>query len=85
MLFTTGENDVRVDPAHSRKMVAKLQQANPDGWPILLRYERESGHSGGGGMSAYIKTAVDEKAFLMDAVGLAAPSRRGSCPAGDPR
>jgi len=74
MLFTTGDNDVRVDPAHSRKMVARLQQAKPDGRAILLRYERNSGHGGSGGISNYIETAVDEKAFLMDAVGLAAPT-----------
>ena len=37
VLMLTGDNDGRVNPAHSRKMIARLQQADPSGRAILLR------------------------------------------------
>src|SRR4029077_6551810 len=37
VLFLTGENDHRVAPYHSRKMVARLDEANKSSNPILLR------------------------------------------------
>jgi prolyl oligopeptidase len=46
VLFTTGSNDPRVNPMHSRKMTAALQAASKSGLPILLRAERGTGHIG---------------------------------------
>jgi prolyl oligopeptidase len=46
VLFTTGSNDPRVDPMHSRKMTAALQAASTSGLPILLRAEKGTGHIG---------------------------------------
>jgi prolyl oligopeptidase len=43
-LFMTGANDPRVDPWHSRKMVARLQAANAAKTPLLLRTSTSSGH-----------------------------------------
>jgi len=37
ILFMTGANDGRVAPYHSRKMVARLEEANKSANPILLR------------------------------------------------
>ena len=45
-LFTTGENDNRVDPLHSRKMTALLQSVNKKN-EILLFTEKEAGHGSG--------------------------------------
>jgi prolyl oligopeptidase len=46
ILFMTGENDPRVDPWHSRKMVARLQAANASDRPILLVSFANAGHGG---------------------------------------
>jgi prolyl oligopeptidase len=46
VLFTTGSNDPRVDPMHSRKMTAALESASTSGRPILLRAEKGTGHIG---------------------------------------
>lgn len=46
VLFTVGENDPRVDPWHSRKMIARLQAANASDNPILLISFLEAGHGG---------------------------------------
>ena len=46
VLFTTGSNDPRVDPMHSRKMTAALEAASTSGLPILLRAEKGTGHIG---------------------------------------
>ncbi|WP_043509776.1 prolyl oligopeptidase family serine peptidase [Actinoalloteichus caeruleus] len=67
MLFTTGENDTRVDPAHSRKMVAALQHRTSGG-PVLLRVTPGTGHVGGGRESEALATAM--LAFLAWHTGL---------------
>ncbi len=46
ILFTVGENDPRVDPWHSRKMIARLQAANASKNPILLISFSNAGHGG---------------------------------------
>jgi predicted esterase len=46
ILFTVGENDPRVDPWHSRKMIARLQAANASKNPILLIRFSNAGHGG---------------------------------------
>lgn len=69
-LFTTSENDSRVDPMHAMKMVAKLQEINPDGEPFLLLVRKGSGHGGGTTVSQGIEHATQEQAFLMDQLGM---------------
>ena len=44
VLMTTGENDPRVDPWESRKMIARLQAASTSGYPILLIQKSGQGH-----------------------------------------
>jgi prolyl oligopeptidase len=46
MLFTTGEKDTRVDPLHSRKMVALLQAVNKNN-EVCIYTELEAGHGAG--------------------------------------
>jgi prolyl oligopeptidase len=45
-LFMTGDSDSRVDPMHAVKMTARMQAATSSDAPILLRFDRKSGHAG---------------------------------------
>ncbi len=73
MLITGSENDARVDPLHARKMVARLQEADPNGRPILLLVHKASGHGGGTTLSVQIAQRAEEWAFLMHELGMVAP------------
>jgi prolyl oligopeptidase len=62
----TGDNDGRVNPAHSRKMIARLQQADPAGRTILLRTSASSGHCIGTALSERIEETTDMYGFFVD-------------------
>jgi len=66
VLMLTGDNDGRVNPAHSRKMIARLQQADPSGLPILLRTSASSGHGIGTALSERIDQTADEYGFFIN-------------------
>ena len=67
-LFMTGDNDSRVDPAHSRKFVAELQAA---GATAYLRTSANAGHGGiGAAESERLSWAADSWAFFFDQLGL---------------
>jgi prolyl oligopeptidase len=68
ILFTTGEGDTRVPPPQAVKMAAKVQWATRSGLPVLLRFDRKSGHAGGRTFDERIADQAAEQAFLMDAV-----------------
>ncbi|HXF79261.1 MAG TPA: prolyl oligopeptidase family serine peptidase [Usitatibacter sp.] len=70
MLFSTGENDGRVDPYNSRKMAARMQAADPDGRPILLRISMDTGHGIGTGLDKRVEQDADGFAFLMSQLGM---------------
>jgi prolyl oligopeptidase len=65
VLMTTGDNDGRVDPANSRKMIARLQAATASGLPILLRTSSNAGHGIGTSLDEYISHQTDTWAFLF--------------------
>ncbi len=69
-LFMTGENDPRVEPMQSRKMVARLQAASPDGGPFLLRTSADTGHGLDTPLAERIAQQVDIFAFLFDQLGV---------------
>jgi prolyl oligopeptidase len=69
VLFTSGENDPRVDPFHSRKMVARLQAATGSKRPVLLR-TNNMGHGMGTPLSEAIAEEVDVYAFLFHELGM---------------
>lgn len=73
VLFQVGENDRRVAPYHSRKMVARMQAANASGEPLLLRVEGGSGH-GVSQTQELEDLHTDTIVFLMDRVGLISKS-----------
>ena len=70
MLLTTGANDPRVDPYHSRKMTARLQAATASDRPILLRASADVGHGMGSPLGAVIDEAADSYAFLLHELGM---------------
>ena len=70
VLLTTGANDGRVNPAHSRKMTAALQQSTSSGNPILLRTNFTAGHSRGATLTEKIDLNTDIFAFIMDQMKL---------------
>jgi prolyl oligopeptidase len=70
ILFSTGENDGRVDPYNSRKMAARLQAANPAGRPILLRISADTGHGIGTSLDKRVAEDADGLAFLMSELGM---------------
>jgi prolyl oligopeptidase len=73
VLLVTGDNDHRVNPAHSRKMTAALQVASASGLPIMLRTNANAGH----GISTNIDEALEEQAdifsFLFAQLGVQMP------------
>ena len=69
-IFLTGDNDPRVDPANSRKMVAALQNAGPTKGPILLRTTSEAGHGIGSALSVIVAQYTDAFSFLFDQLGV---------------
>jgi prolyl oligopeptidase len=71
ILFMTGANDGRVAPYHSRKMVARLDEANKSTNPILLRTSSSAGHGIGTALSERIKQLADEYSFLFAQLGMA--------------
>jgi prolyl oligopeptidase len=72
VMFTTGENDGRVDPYNSRKMAARMQAANPAGRPVLLRINLDAGHGQGMPLNARVEQDADTYAFLMEQLGMTA-------------
>lgn len=70
VFFLAGETDGRVNPAHSRKMTARLQAATAASNPILVRLSSASGHGMGTALSEKIAQRADVLAFLFDQLGM---------------
>ena len=70
ILMMTGANDGRVAPYHSRKMVARLDEANKSQNPILLRTSTSAGHGIGTALNERIKQLADIYAFLFAQLGM---------------
>lgn len=70
VLFLTGANDPRVNPANSRKMTARLQAATTSKAPILLRTSSTTGHGIDSSLDEQVEEGADVWAFLFDQLGL---------------
>jgi prolyl oligopeptidase len=70
VLLVTGANDTRVNPAHSLKMTAALQNASASGRPVLLLYDSKSGHSGTLPAGLEVAQTAHELAFLFWQLGM---------------
>jgi len=70
IFMATGETDGRVNPSHSRKMVARLQAASSSGKPIYLSIESHAGHGMGSALSIRVNQSADIYSFLFDQLGM---------------
>ena len=70
ILLTTGANDPRVDPWHSRKFAARLQAATASDHPILLRTSFSAGHGIGSSLNETIALLTDVYTFLFNELGV---------------
>ncbi len=70
VLLTTAAADSRVEPAHARKMAARLQSATSSGLPILLRQETRAGHGAGKPRALLLDEGTDVWSFLFWQLGM---------------
>lgn len=64
VLMTTGENDPRVDPYNSRKMIAELQADSSSPYPVLLLQNSGEGHGIGNSFSQAVDSAGERYTFF---------------------
>ena len=64
-IFITGDNDPRVNPAHSRKMLAALQAATASGNPVMLLTSANAGHGLSTDVSESMAQEADIYAFVF--------------------
>lgn len=65
VLVTTGKNDDRVNPAHSYKFAARLQDAETADHPVYLRVDEHLGHGPGATPEEKADRYADQWAFLL--------------------
>ncbi|MDB5041694.1 MAG: prolyl endopeptidase [Candidatus Eremiobacteraeota bacterium] len=65
VLMTTGENDPRVDPYNSRKMVALLQADSASPNPVLLLQKSGEGHGIGNSFAQRVDSDTERYAFFL--------------------
>ncbi len=75
IFMATGETDGRVNPAHSRKMIARLQAAASPERPVYLSINSHAGHGIGSSLSIRVNQSADLYAFLFDQLGMNLPVR----------
>jgi prolyl oligopeptidase len=75
IFMATGATDGRVNPAHSRKMIARLQAATSSGRPILLSINTHAGHGIGSALSIRVNQQADYLSFLFDQLGMQLPPK----------
>ncbi len=76
VFMATGTHDGRVNPAQSRKMIARLQAATVSGRPIYLSISDKAGHGIGSALSVRVDQQSDTMAFLFDQLGMTLPASR---------
>jgi prolyl oligopeptidase len=64
ILFVTGDKDDRCNPAHVRKMAARLQDRSAQQLPVVVDYSEERGHSPVLPLSVRVPALVRRVAFL---------------------
>jgi prolyl oligopeptidase len=64
-LMLTGDNDPRVDPWHSRKMLARMIDNQSAGAPLLLRLSHDAGHGSGTNKTEQIEQSTAISAFFL--------------------
>ena len=74
IFMATGETDGRVNPMHSRKMIARLQAATA-GKPVYLSINSHAGHGIGSSLSIKANQTADVYAFLFNQLGMKLPAK----------
>jgi prolyl oligopeptidase len=69
-IVTTADTDDRVDPGHSKKLAARLQEAQAGDEPILLRVETKAGHGAGKPTTKVLDEQADVWTFLFWQLGM---------------
>jgi len=64
-MFVTGDKDTQCDPAHVRKMAARMQGRNAQTRPVLVDYCSERGHTPNLPLSVRIDALTRRLAFLL--------------------
>jgi prolyl oligopeptidase len=64
VLMSTGENDPRVDPYNSRKMIAQLQADSSSTYPILLLQKGGQGHGIGNSFQQIVDDTAEHYAWF---------------------
>jgi prolyl oligopeptidase len=70
ILITTADTDDRVSPGMAKKFAARLQAADSDATPVLIRVETKAGHGAGKPVSKMIEEDADIFAFLFKYLGV---------------
>ncbi|HEU4753879.1 MAG TPA: prolyl oligopeptidase family serine peptidase, partial [Armatimonadota bacterium] len=70
LLMMSADSDDRVDPMHARKMTAAVQAATGSRRPVILRIEKNAGHTGADMVRQAVDSSADAYAFLMQELGL---------------
>jgi prolyl oligopeptidase len=65
VLLTTGENDPRVNPYNSRKMIARLQADSSSHYPLLLVQKSGQGHGIGNSFDQQVEDQTEVYAFFL--------------------
>lgn len=76
-LFVAGDRDDRCNPAHARKMAARLQQRAAQTRPVLVDYSPERGHSPVLPLSVRTEALVRRIAFLCRELKISIPTAGG--------
>jgi prolyl oligopeptidase len=70
VLFVTGDQDTRCNPAHARKMAAYLMDRRAQKRPILVDHSAERGHSPNMPLSVRVEAITRRIAFLCHELGV---------------
>jgi len=74
IFMATGETDGRVNPMHSRKMIARLQADTASEKPIYLSINSHAGHGIGSSLSIRVNGQADLYSFLFDQLKMPYPA-----------
>jgi prolyl oligopeptidase len=69
-MITTADTDDRVDPGHSKKLAARLQEAQGGNEPILVRIETKAGHGAGKPTTKVLDEQADVWTFVFWQLGM---------------
>jgi prolyl oligopeptidase len=73
LLLLSSDHDDRVDPMHARKFAAWVAAASTSDRPVLLRIERNAGHTGADQVKEAVAESADTLSFLFAELGVPPP------------